>query len=956
MAVRPLRVEELAEVLAFEFATAQGEIPRYRAGWRSNDQDQAVLSTCSSLIAIVDDHGSQIVQFMHFSVKEFLMSDRLTSSHGDFSRYQIHPGPAHTVLAQACLGFLLHLDGPIDKESVEAFPLAEYAARHWATHAEFKDVALRVKHGMEALFDCDKPHFTAWVGIFDADNDYSWDLPSTIPTPLYYSSIYGFSDLVEHLSTKHPEHLNAIGGRYKFPLFAALKRRHFRVAEILLNHGADINCQIDDRTPLSLATVSGDLEVANVLLKHKADVDSQNKDGRTPLHLLVEDHYTRDVHLSLIRLLLEHGADPNRRNKDNKTLLSLAMRDYAIPDPARLLLKYGADGDARMENEWTLLHLAAFNGRIRDVRLLLDHGTNVNAKNDQGETPLCLVSSKYYPKEHDVDIARLFLEAGADVNALDKVYNTPLHHASFMGRVEIASVLLENGANLNVENDNSEMPLHLAPRGGYHSHEDGVSVARMLLKRGVDVNAPSKDHNTPLHSASYFGSLTIAGVLLDCGANVNAENEQGETPLHLVSRGGTGTREDCVGVAQMLLERGADVNASDKGQNTPLHSASYAGRVEIVKALLTHGANTNAENDQGETPLHVVLRGGTGSHEDGVRIARMLLERSADVNAPDKSHNTPLHSASRFGSLTIARVLLDSGANMNAENNQGETPLHIVLRGGTGSHEDGVGVAQMLLERGADVNAPDKSHNTPLHSASYFGRLEITGTLLDHRANEIAENKQGETPLHLVSRGKYDSQDDGVGIARLLLARGVDINARKCNFTPLLSAAFKGRLKIVQALLDRGADVGAVSGKGETPLHFVSRGKYDSVKDGVGVVRMLLERGVDVNAQDRDKDTPLHSASYFGSLEIARILLDHGANVNVENKQGKTPLHLVSRGKCDSHEHSVSITELLLERGAHTNAQGKDFCKDNTTTLNLARYLGALSFFLSLGTYIFWSM
>ena len=119
---------------------------------------------------------------------------------------------------------------------------------------------------------------------------------------------------------------------------------------------------------------------------------------------------------------------------------------------------------------------------------------------------------------------------------------------------------------------------------------------------------------------------------------------------------------------------------------------------------------------------------------------------------------------------------------------------------------------------------------------------------------------------------------------------------------------------------------------------------------------MLLECGVDVNAPDMDNGTPLHSASYFGSLEVARILLDHGANVNVENKQGKTPLHLVSRGKCGSHEHSVSITELLLERGAHTNAQGKDFCKDNTTTLNLARYLGALSFFLSLGTYIFWSM
>jgi hypothetical protein len=112
VAVRPLRVEELAELLAFEFDAAQGGIPKYRAAWRLDDQTQAVLSTCSSLVTIIDDRwsGRQVVQFSHFSVKEFLISNRLTSPLGDFSRYHIHPGSAHTILTQACLGFLLHLD------------------------------------------------------------------------------------------------------------------------------------------------------------------------------------------------------------------------------------------------------------------------------------------------------------------------------------------------------------------------------------------------------------------------------------------------------------------------------------------------------------------------------------------------------------------------------------------------------------------------------------------------------------------------------------------------------------------------------------------------------------------------------------------------------------------------------------------------------------------------------
>ena len=155
VAVRPLRVEELAEVLAFDFGAAQGSVPKYRAAWRLDDQTQAVLSTCSSLVTIVNDSSDsdsdldryryqylrrwrqrqrkrpQVVQFSHFSVKEFLMSNRL----GDFSRYHIHPLSAHTILTQACLGVLLHLDDNGDQESIQRIPLATYAAEHWVEHA-----------------------------------------------------------------------------------------------------------------------------------------------------------------------------------------------------------------------------------------------------------------------------------------------------------------------------------------------------------------------------------------------------------------------------------------------------------------------------------------------------------------------------------------------------------------------------------------------------------------------------------------------------------------------------------------------------------------------------------------------------------------------------------------------------------------------------------------------------
>jgi hypothetical protein len=137
VAVRPLRVEELAEVLTFDFK-AEG-IPNLNVGWRWEDQEAAVLSACSSLVIIVKDGDSRIVQFSHFSVKEFLTANRLAEPIRDVSQYHIRLEAAHTILAQACLGLLLRLDDRVDRDNIKNFPLARYAAQYWPTHARFEE-------------------------------------------------------------------------------------------------------------------------------------------------------------------------------------------------------------------------------------------------------------------------------------------------------------------------------------------------------------------------------------------------------------------------------------------------------------------------------------------------------------------------------------------------------------------------------------------------------------------------------------------------------------------------------------------------------------------------------------------------------------------------------------------------------------------------------------------------
>ena len=377
VALRPLRVEELAEVLAIDFdAPAQGGIPQLNPNWRWTDQHQAVLSTCSSLIVIVDDGDSKVVQFSHFSVKEYLTSDRLACSSGDVSRYHIVLEPAHTILAQACLGVLLRLDDRVDEDNVGHIPLVKYAAQYWVDHAQFEEVASRIRDAMNYFFDADKPHWAAWCRVQMIDEQWLQfeSSGSQDVFPLYYASLGGFYNLVEHLVGKHPEHINATGGEMVIPLVAALRGKHFDVAELLHRNGADVDVRDNaNDTLLCEACRAGVPDIVQWLLNHGADANVQGCPNWPPLVIAAD--YGR---LKEVQMLLEHNADIHIRDDDGRTPLHAAA---------------GSDSHS---------------GRVDIVQVLLDHGAIMDAEDDEGRTPLQLALEK-----RDDDIATCLKEHGA---------------------------------------------------------------------------------------------------------------------------------------------------------------------------------------------------------------------------------------------------------------------------------------------------------------------------------------------------------------------------------------------------------------------------------------------------------------------------------------------------------------------------------------------------------------
>jgi hypothetical protein len=381
VAIRPLRVAELAEVLAVDFDDAGG-VPRLNASWRWEDQEQALLSSCSSLISIVDDdnhrdHDLWAVQFSHFSVKEFLTSPRLAAPNRDVSYYHIDLEPAHTIMAQACLAILLRSDDRFERTSDgNTSPFSGYAAKYWITHGQFKDVSSKLRQAMEYLFDQDRPYFAAWLELHDMDRHpkpnstfYRFTRISKSPAgPLYYAALCGFQDIAEYLVVKDPRQVNTSGGYYVTPAIAALAGKHFQLAQLLHRHGSSIDprCLVQ-RTPLHSAAIHGDLEMIQVLLEYRGDINARNIYGITPLYETL-NQVSQGRH-EAAQLLLEQGANPNIRPYGSESILNCASR-VGNCKVVHLLLDHGVDVDAVDDSGKTAFQLASENGHEEIVTLL----------------------------------------------------------------------------------------------------------------------------------------------------------------------------------------------------------------------------------------------------------------------------------------------------------------------------------------------------------------------------------------------------------------------------------------------------------------------------------------------------------------------------------------------------------------------------------------------------------
>ncbi|WP_338966784.1 ankyrin repeat domain-containing protein [Spiroplasma endosymbiont of Lonchoptera lutea] len=383
---------------------------------------------------------------------------------------------------------------------------------------------------------------------------------------------------------------------------------------------------------------------------------------------------------------------------------------------------------------------------------------------------------------------------------------SPLQYAIFHGNLDIVKLLLENGANINLQNNNGNNALITAVENGH------TDIVKLLLKNGADINHQNKFGITPLITAATYGELDIMKLLLEKGANINHQNKFGITPLI------TAASHDKLEIVKLLLENGATINLTDKNGNTALITAATYGKLDIVKLLLEKGAAINLTDENGNTALI------TAATYDYEKIVKLLLANGAINSHLVKNSNTPLLAAGNT-QIEILKLLLANGADINLQNNNGNNALITAVENG---HTD---IVKLLLKNGADINHQNKFGITPLITAVENSHTDIVKLLLAKGFNINLTDKNDNTSLiiALITAATYDYEK----IVKLLLKNGADINLQlKHNGnTALIAAASFGNIEIVKLLLANGADINLQNNNGNTALYYTICNDYIEVKD-----------------------------------------------------------------------------------------------------------------------------
>ncbi len=372
--------------------------------------------------------------------------------------------------------------------------------------------------------------------------------------------------------------------------------------------------------------------------------------------------------------------------------------------------------------------------------------------------------------------------------------------AADKGNLEIAKILVDAGADVNLHAKWDEAPLMGAAGSG------NLELVKYLKDKGADVNKAQAHMGTALMAASREGHASIMEYLINQDAKVNRSVAHVGTPLILAAR------EGHLKAVEFLISKNAELDKSVAHVGTPLMLAAGGGHLEVVSLLIKKGASLDKHVAHVGTPLI------KAAAADEKELMNYLLENGADVNKHVAHVGTPLLIAAREGKVDMVNALISKNADIDLHVAHVGSPLLVAAREGEEK------VVELLLSKGADVNKHVAHVGSPLLVAAREGHKSIMKTLLNNGADIDKQVAHVGTPLLIAAR------EGNMSIAKFLVENGADLDKQVAHVgTPLVAAAREGEMKMVKYLIDKGADVNKSVQHVGSPLSAASNSKHKDV-------------------------------------------------------------------------------------------------------------------------------
>lgn len=610
---------------------------------------QKCIISSSKGLAEITKSKKPIVQFIHESVRDFLIKDKGLQKMWPELGWDPE-GPSHEMLKQCCSLYMNHVspriltkDGGIpDPDAQRSYPFLEYACQYMFYHS---DAAASLAPQKEFLDRC---KIYGWIlvnNFVEKVKAQRYMSSADDASLIYILADKGCPNLIRIRMRDYPDiHRSCPDERYKYPIFAALAAGNQKTVAALLN------------TPSYIY----DGEDITKGLKYRQDMKGCEK--LTPLTWAAQEGRS-----SIVRLLLLQGVDIDEADRQRMTALCRALAN-CHEETAMLLISSGANVNLSIAYMQAPLHYACEQGLDNAASLLLDKGAEIDVVDAFSRPPL-----SHACQGGHLRTLKLLIKRGAKINVSGAVASIPLLTALEAGHLEVAQFLINNGADINAKNHYGESPLSHASKKGYER------LVRLLLDSGADVDVRDLAGSTPLFLTD---TPEIAKLLIEHGADVNAKDKQGSTPLltfalalHVKTSEPPSVKE-----GDEIIGNEHSISASSPTRNDSRIPA-------VLKVLLEHGADVNVRNKFGETPL---LRSLQYGHEP---LARLLIEHGADVNATTEEGETALMVAVKRKNEGLVRLLIDSGANVDAQDTFGNTALSIAAE-----LKEGQGIVQILTD------------------------------------------------------------------------------------------------------------------------------------------------------------------------------------------------------------------------------------------------------------------